>query len=105
MKTVSLPILRESHRRRFADITGVIAAKNRPHGGTEVSVTGLSSTLTTAAAMSSGSTGFWAADVWVPVINSVLVNVGITQLTSTPCGANSSDSPLDRPTTPNLVPA
>ena len=83
----------------------MIAPKNRPHGGTDASVLGLSSILTTAAAMSSGSTGFCAAEVWVPATNSVLVNVGITQLTSTPCGANSSDSPEDRPTTANLVPA
>ena len=55
--------------------------------------------------MSSGSTGLVLAVVWVPAISSVLVKVGITQLTWTPCGANSSDSAVDRPTTANLVPA
>jgi hypothetical protein len=38
-------------------------------------------------------------------MSSVLVKVGITQLTSTPWGANSSAIAVDSPTTANFVPA
>jgi hypothetical protein len=55
--------------------------------------------------MSSGWTGLVAPVALVPAISSVLVNVGMTQLIWTPCGANSSASAVDSPTTANLVPA
>ena len=41
----------------------------------------------------------------VPEINSVLVKVGSTAVTLTPCGAYSSASAVAKPTTANLVPA
>ena len=69
----------------------------RPQPGTDTRVFGLSSTLTIAAAISDGSTGFCAADGDVPEISSVLVNVGSTALTLTPCGANSSAIAVDSP--------
>ena len=45
-----------------------------------------------------------AAEVWVPAMSSVLVNGGMITETSTPCGATSSASAADSPTTPNLAP-
>ena len=78
---------------------------NRNGAGTETCVFGLSSAFTIAAAMSSGWTGFCAPVALVPAISSVLVNVGRMTVTSTPCGANSSASAVDSPTTANLVPA
>ena len=99
-----MPNLLLSHRRPRGPSICASAATNRSGRGTDTIVVGLSSTLTTAAATSSGWTGFWAALVWVPAISSVLVNVGSTTLTWTPCGANSSASAVDNPTTANFVP-
>ena len=65
----------------------------------------MSMAFTIAAAMSSGWTGFCGPVALVPAINSVLVNVGMTTVTSTPWGANSSAMAVVRPTTANLVPA
>jgi hypothetical protein len=59
----------------------------------------------TFAAMSSGSTGLLAETSSVPEISSVLVNGGMSTLTSTPWGANLSASAVERPTTANFVPA
>ena len=77
---------------------------NRNGGGTDTWVFGFSSVLMTALAMSSGSTGLMAPPLAVPEMSSVLVNGGMITETSTPCGATSSASAADSPTTPNLAP-
>ncbi|SLC82088.1 Uncharacterised protein [Mycobacteroides abscessus subsp. massiliense] len=83
-----------------SELTMVVTA---PSGlGTVTWTRGFSMMRTTAAAMSSGSTGFWAPVESVPAISSVLVKVGSTALTWTPCGANSSLRARESPTTPNL---
>ena len=79
-------------------------AVNRSGAGTDTCVFGFSSVLITAAAMSDGSTGLIAPPLLVPEISSVLVNGGMMTETSTPCGAISSASAADNPTTPNFAP-
>lgn len=78
---------------------------NRIGYGTTTWVFGFSSTLTTAAAISAGATGLLPNGVRVPAIRSVAVSGGMTTLTCTPCGANSSAIAVDIPTTANFVPA
>src|ERR1700684_3417272 len=100
--TASLPIFLLSQRRPRSGNRVVTAANDLPQLGTDTRDFGLSSTLTIAAAISDGSTGFCAADGDVPEISSVLVKVGSTTGTLTACGANSSASAADRPTNAHL---